>query len=128
MHLIFPAGRPPALGYINQSHGDCAASDIQLMKSETERKQRGMTYPINVARNIARMQAETERVLVSDIELLPSENLASGFLEMLHGRPLRTNVAFVVPVFEIEANEKPPGNKHQLLAALKTGLAVYFHR
>ena len=87
-----------------------------------------MTYPINVARNIARMQARTEHVLVSDVELLPSEKLASGFLEMLHGRPPKSNVIFVVPVFEIEANEQPPKNKHQLLAAARVGSAVYFHR
>ncbi|XP_033211638.1 beta-1,4-glucuronyltransferase 1-like isoform X2 [Belonocnema kinseyi] len=128
VHLIFPSGRPPALGHINRSQGDCAASDLQWRKTETERKQRDMTYPINVARNIARMQAGTERVLVSDIELFPSEKLASGFLKMLHGRPLKTNVVFVVPVFEIETNEEPPRNKRQLIAAARVGLAVYFHR
>lgn len=128
VHLIFPAGRPPALGDLSRFKGDCAASDIQWREAETERKQRGMTYPINVARNIARTQAQTERVLVSDIELLPSIQLASGFQEMLHERSTKINVVFVLPVFEIEANTEPPDNKNQLLTAIRVGTAVYFHR
>lgn len=87
-----------------------------------------MTYPVNVARNVARTAANTSRVLVSDIELLPSARLASGFVQMVHQRPPRVGVVFVVPVFEIESNESPPMTKRQLLAACRAGLAVYFHR
>ncbi|CAL7941803.1 unnamed protein product [Xylocopa violacea] len=128
VHFIFPAGRPPALGQIIQAQGDCAASDLQKGDVETERKQRSMTYPINVARNVARMQANTTRVLVTDIELLPSKKLASGFMGIVHGRPPKTGVVFVVPVFEIESNEPPPLTKKELLLATKAGVAVYFHR
>ncbi|XP_043482297.1 beta-1,4-glucuronyltransferase 1-like [Leptopilina heterotoma] len=128
VHLIFPAGRPPALGDFSRFKGDCAASDLQWREAATERKQRGMTYPINVARNIARVQAQTDRVLVSDIELLPSAKMASGFQQMLQERSTRNNVVFVLPVFEIEANEEPPSNKNQLLTAHRVGSAVYFHR
>ncbi|XP_012261566.2 beta-1,4-glucuronyltransferase 1-like [Athalia rosae] len=128
VHLVFPAGRPPSLRPRNSFSGDCAASDLQLKDSETERKSRSLMYPINVARNVARTHARTSRVLVSDIELLPSENLASGFIEMVRGRPPRVGVVFVVPVFEIETNEKPPNTKHELLMAARAGLAGYFHR
>ncbi|XP_011305769.1 beta-1,4-glucuronyltransferase 1-like [Fopius arisanus] len=128
VHLIFPAGRPPALTHIYRPEGDCAASDLQWRDSDTERKQRGMIYPINVARNVARNLAPTSRVLVSDIELLPSDKLASGFLEMIHGRPPRFGLVFVVPVFEIEENERPPKTKRELMDALRSGLAVYFHK
>ncbi|XP_015514841.2 beta-1,4-glucuronyltransferase 1 [Neodiprion lecontei] len=128
VQLIFPAGRPPALRPRSQALGDCAASDIQLRESETERKSRNMMYPVNVARNVARSNARTPRVLVSDIELLPSENLASGFVEMVRGRPPRVGVVFVVPAFEVEANEKPPNTKHELLMAARAGVGGYFHR
>ncbi|XP_012532338.1 beta-1,4-glucuronyltransferase 1 isoform X2 [Monomorium pharaonis] len=128
VHMVFPAGRPPALGAIDRAQGDCAASDLQGRQAETERRKRRMTYPINVARNVARTVANTSRVLVSDIELLPSARLASGFMEMVHQRPPKVGVVFVVPVFEIESNEPPPATKRELLAACRAGLAVYFHR
>ncbi|XP_011333236.1 beta-1,4-glucuronyltransferase 1 isoform X2 [Ooceraea biroi] len=128
VHLVFPAGRPPALGAIGHTRDDCAASDLQGRQAETERKRRGMTYPINVARNVARIAANTSRVLVSDIELLPSARLASGFMEMVRQRPPKVGVVFVVPVFEIASNEPPPTTKRELLAACRAGLAVYFHR
>lgn len=87
-----------------------------------------MVYPINVARNVARSQAKTARVLVSDIELLPSAGLTRGFLKMVHHKTPKTGVVFVVPVFEIEATEEPPRTKRELLIAAENGLAVYFHR
>ncbi|XP_043289083.1 beta-1,4-glucuronyltransferase 1-like [Venturia canescens] len=135
VHLVFPVGRPPVLSPLVRrvSFGDCAASDLQFKKSDTERKKRGMRYPINVARNVARSLSPGKRVLVSDIELLPSERLASGFLRMINTRRLpvptdRTDLVFVVPIFEIDARERAPRNKTQLVAAVRNGLAVYFHR
>ncbi|XP_043524146.1 beta-1,4-glucuronyltransferase 1-like isoform X4 [Frieseomelitta varia] len=85
VHLVFPAGRPPALEQIIQ-------------------------------------------VQVTDIELLPSQKLASGFMEIVRERPPKSGIIFVVPVFEIESNELPPLTKKELLLATKAGLAVYFHR
>lgn len=128
VHFVFPAGRPPALTPSNHFPGDCAASDLQPRESDTERKSRNLVYPVNVARNVARTQAITARVLVSDIELLPSDNLASGFIEMVRNRAPRVGVVFVIPVFEIEANEKPPNTKHELLMSARAGVAGYFHR
>nr|XP_012234474.1 PREDICTED: beta-1,4-glucuronyltransferase 1-like isoform X2 [Linepithema humile] len=128
VHLVFPAGRPPVLGAVDYTQGDCVASDLQWRQAETERRKRNMMYPINVARNVARATANTSRVLVSDIELLPSVRLASGFMEMVHQRPPKVGMVFVLPVFEIESSEPPPATKRELLAASRAGLAVYFHR
>ncbi|XP_029048405.1 beta-1,4-glucuronyltransferase 1-like [Osmia bicornis bicornis] len=128
IHLVFPADSPPLLRETARNHGDCAASDLQKGERETERNQKRMTYPINVARNVARIQANTTRVLVSDIELLPSEKLASGFMKLVRRRVPKTGIVFVVPVFEIESNQKPPSTKKELLLAIEAGRAVYFHR
>ncbi|XP_015593298.1 beta-1,4-glucuronyltransferase 1 [Cephus cinctus] len=128
VHLVFPTGYPPALEPGIHPENNCAASDLQWREEETVRRIHDMVYPINVARNVARMKAYTNQVLVSDIELLPSKNLASGFLEMIRGRVPRARVVFVTPVFEIESNEVPPSTKKELLAAARSGLAVYFHR
>lgn len=128
VHLVFPVGRAPVMGAIGRTQGDCAASDLQGRQTKTERRRKSLTYPINVARNVARTAANTSRVLVSDIELLPSARLASGFMEMVRQRPPKVGVIFVVPVFEIESNEQPPATKLELLAACRAGLAVYFHR
>ena len=51
--------------------------------AETFRKAHNLTYPINVARNVARESATTHFVLPSDIELYPNPGLISGFLRML---------------------------------------------
>ncbi|XP_020292779.1 beta-1,4-glucuronyltransferase 1-like isoform X2 [Pseudomyrmex gracilis] len=128
VHLVFPVGQPPVLDTIGRTQGDCAAVDVQWRQAETERQKKSMTYPINVARNVARTAANTSRVLVSDIELLPSAQLASSFMEMVHERPPKVGLVFVVPVFEIESSESPPTTKSELLAACRAGLAVYFHR
>ncbi|OXU17931.1 hypothetical protein TSAR_012079 [Trichomalopsis sarcophagae] len=133
VQLIFPRSRPAALTSSLQSihRSDCAAVEVQHSAGRangTERRRAGIAYPINVARNVARSLAPTQRVLVSDIELLPSERLASRFCAMLKGRSPKRAIAFVLPVFEVEAGERPPNNKRQLLAALRNGLAVYFHR
>ncbi|XP_033342144.1 beta-1,4-glucuronyltransferase 1 [Megalopta genalis] len=128
VHLVFPTSRPPTLGQSTLAQGDCAASDLQRGAAETERKRIGMSYPINVVRNVARMQANTSRVLVTDIELLPSEKLASSFMEMVRGKSPKKGIVFVLPVFEIESRRQPPSTKKQLLLATKAGTAVYFHR
>lgn len=128
VHFVFPVTHPPTLSGTYNGEGDCLALDFHLKESVTVREKLAMTYPINVARNVARKQADTVRVMVSDIELLPSERLASSFMKMVQGRLIKTEVVFAVPVFEIEAAEEPPKNKQQLLVACKLGTAGYFHR
>ena len=51
--------------------------------TKTFRKAHNLTYPINVARNLARESATTHYILPSDIELYPNPGLISGFLRMI---------------------------------------------
>lgn len=137
MHLIFPREAPARLtpapddaSASLQQQQDCSATELRRSTAAnlTERRRLDLVYPINVARNVARNLAPTQRVLVSDVELLPSDRLASRFIAMLRGRSPQRALAFVLPVFEVEAGERPPRDKAQLLAAMRAGLAVYFHR
>lgn len=120
-------GHLPVVRTNYQHAHNCTTTGLNIA-GQTVRKLKGLIYPINVARNVARNFATTTRVLVSDIELLPSEKLASSFITMLHGRQPRLGLIFVVPVFEIKENQQTPKNKCELITAIKNGQAVYFHK
>lgn len=89
-------------------------------------------YPVNIGRNIARESATTHFILPSDIELYPSPGLIQNFLDMvrrqdpplLHPNPK----VFPLPIFELEKGVELPPNKTQLVAMLKNGTAIPFHK
>ncbi|XP_056640354.1 beta-1,4-glucuronyltransferase 1-like [Diorhabda sublineata] len=87
-------------------------------------------YPINVCRNAARTASLTENVMVSDIQLMPSEGLARKFLDMIDQYKLYdcSRNVYVLPIFEVEANEEIPRRKSQLVELLRENKAVYFHK
>lgn len=154
LHLVFPAMHPP--NFVSNSYNtvnnyssplfkDCSGPDILLNGSfTTYKRQRDLIYPVNVARNVARMGAKTKYILVSDVELLPSKNLVQEFLAMLERLQQRNivvnptvssqetrfkNVVFVLPVFEVESNVLDvPQTKYDLLRLYTKNRAVYFHR
>ena len=98
-----------------------------------------LTYPVNVARNIARFGAATYFILASDIELYPSLNLISSFLAMMESKEKvisRNRKAqlngqrrvYVLPIFEVKTGLRPPATKMSLVKLLKKGAAVPFHK
>lgn len=89
-----------------------------------------VVYPINVCRNAARTASITDNVLVSDIQLMPSENLAQKFWDMMNAFKYADcpNKVFVIPIFEVESTEEIPRTKHQLVQLVKEKKAVYFHK
>ena len=80
-------------------------------------------------RNVARSNAETYYVLASDIELYPSANLTHLFLDMMQKRRSLRNkrkmMVFVLPVFEVLANETVSTTKTQLVQGVEFGLSIY---
>ncbi len=103
------------------------------------RRKNNLTYPVNVARNLARTAATTHFVLPSDIELYPNPGLISAFLNMFDparqsGVKTRDFLArpnpkvFVVSIFEIQKGAVLPDSKQELLKLLAEKVAIPFHK
>uniref|UniRef100_T1JJI3 N-acetyllactosaminide beta-1,3-N-acetylglucosaminyltransferase n=1 Tax=Strigamia maritima TaxID=126957 RepID=T1JJI3_STRMM len=109
---------------------DCLLRSNKNFYYQTFRKKKNITYPVNVARNIARVLASTYYVLTSDIELYPSLDFIPMFLQMIQQEStvVKTRRVYVLPVYEVEKNFKLPANKEQLVQLVRAGLAVSFHR
>ncbi|CAL4066275.1 unnamed protein product, partial [Meganyctiphanes norvegica] len=83
-HLYWPQEAPPVQKWnllVNEADLDCTEPET-LVKGY--RATRSLSYPVNVARNVARTAAPTWFVLPSDVELYPSAGLPENFLEMAH--------------------------------------------
>lgn len=92
-----------------------------------------MTFPINVARNIARRAANTYFILASDIELYPSLGFIDQFLRMAINNissvlSEQKPRVFPLPVFEVQSNASIPNTKEQLVHMLQTNMAITFHK
>ncbi|KAJ8969420.1 hypothetical protein NQ314_001761 [Rhamnusium bicolor] len=130
VHLVYHKSLPPSrkdVYFVRPSN--CKVEDsskLQTLRSFDEK----VIYPINVMRNAARTASITENVLVSDIQLMPSEGLAVKFWEMMEAFKFTDcpNRVFVLPIFEVESTEEIPRTKKQLLHLIKDTKAVYFHK
>lgn len=102
---------------IDLKFSDCSNPDMSGLR--TFRSKHDLVYPVNVARNVARNASATQYIMVADVELIPSDGLASKFTKMVkkhritghYGVIPKWRLAFVVPVFEVEAGEDIPRNK-----------------
>lgn len=98
----------------------------------TYKKRHSLTYPVNVARNVARESATTHFVFPSDIELYPSPNLITSFLEMIKRNDLQLPESqprvFVNSIFEIAANHSLPNTKTELIQLMKNKTVIPFHK
>lgn len=136
LHFVFPSDSMPKLPQINQSNSENITNcDLRIpfssSRSSNDTKRIDKVYPINVCRNAARQASLTHYVMISDIELMPSKNLASGFLDMLNKYTFDINSSrsvFVVPIFEVEEDISIPRTKNELVKRVRKGTAVYFHR
>lgn len=86
---------------------DCTQKPpYDVMKDEEMYKQRqNLTYPINLARNIAKTNSQTHLIFPSDIELYPTKNFIAQFFEFIKQNPNyiggESKNVFVLPVFEV---------------------------
>lgn len=130
LHFAYSINLVPSLKDINfNKPSTCEVTDSSKLQTYRQTNE-SVIYPINVCRNAARTASLTENVMVSDIQLMPSEGLARKFLVMLDQYKLRScfkNV-YVLPIFEVEANEEIPRTKSQLVELVRENKAVYFHK
>lgn len=145
-HLIYDAMFGPALNNISFPDSlvsqyrliKCDLSDEEVLKefASSFRENHKLPYPINVARNVARLQSKTKYLLASDIELYPSLNIVSMFKLLIQKEeadqvPLinrKVPHVYHLPIFEVEAGLEPPQTKSELMDMFRTGDAIFFHK
>ncbi|KAH6934015.1 hypothetical protein HPB50_019482 [Hyalomma asiaticum] len=142
-HMVYDRDHaPPAAVVVDSSssadflrswNGSCA-SDVMEREYAPYRKAHKMTYPINVLRNVARRRARTRYILASDIELYPSANVIPRFMNLVAERwrrnatEARAPQVFVLPIFEVQAKQRPPLTKRVLVEMLRNKSAIFFHK
>ncbi|ERL89876.1 hypothetical protein D910_07235 [Dendroctonus ponderosae] len=105
---------------------NCGPEHEEMYKSQNE-----LLYPINVARNVAKLAAQTYFIFPSDIELYPTRNFVKLFLQLVNENQELfeedSRNVFVLPIFEVLENQTVPETKSELLGMLKKKTAIIFH-
>lgn len=87
-HIFFEEENTPLKFNLNfTTYEDTYTCKELDTESETFRQRFNLSYPVNIARNLARQFAETFFILASDIELYPSENLIENFQDLVLRNP-----------------------------------------
>ncbi|XP_029679866.1 beta-1,4-glucuronyltransferase 1 [Formica exsecta] len=138
-HVFFsskhvPKMVPPSEKIVSDTY-NCSLGPpwVNVSLAKMYKNEKKLLYPVNVGRNIARESAPTFYVFPSDIELYPSPNLPTKFLEMIRRRDQpalhKPNPkVFVLSIFEVDEKSQPPNNKTHLIQMLKAGTAIPFHK
>lgn len=84
-------------------------------------------YPQNHMRNLARKNCQNDFILLTDVDIVPSIDLADSIDEFLRNIGDCDKCAFVVPTYELDKRVKFPKNKTELVRLAKKGLARPFH-
>ena len=99
----------------------------------------GRPYPQNLMRNVARKGCPAAHVLLLDVDVIPSLNMAQSLSAFLLQQNQTTNhwrressgsclkCAFVLPTYELDERSAFPSNKWQLLQLVQQGKAQAFH-
>jgi len=136
-HIFFDMSHIPANiprhNTLHKKRPNCQSPEGLISSNLTYRHRLGLSYPVNVARNVARITASTHFVFPSDIELYPNPNLIKDFLEMIrrNDRELQRPAprVFVSSIFEISANHSSlPASKHELVSLLNSSVVIPFHK
>lgn len=137
-HLAFPHNRKPQHEKVRSlkltQMYDCRNpqktlhSMLQLRTSETIRWRSRNLYPQNHLRNFARKGCQTKYVFLTDVDIIPSNNIVPLLNDFLSTARCSTGLcAYVIPTLEIDDRVRFPSSKTELLRLVKRGLARPFH-
>lgn len=87
----------------------------------------GRAYPQNLMRNVARKGCPGQYVMLLDVDVIPSYDMADQVAKFLSSAPDCPKCAYVVPTYELDYSAEFPTNKSQLLAYESQGRAQPFH-
>lgn len=124
--LFAPTNVTVPAAYLETQNFDCnipMEENMKLLNLKSGfRKAKSLPYPINVLRNVARLGTKTKYLFASDIELYPSVGIVPAFFDLLEREKKglvpsinsKNRHVYVVPIFEVKANMKPPRTKAEL--------------
>lgn len=135
-HLVMPKDQIPNKMKIDSSQSfECDAPEKILQRLldtrsvETIKWRLRNVYPQNVMRNIARKGCQTEKVFLTDVDIIPCVNMTDSLDSFLRSVPgQRAKIAYVLPTYELDVRVKFPEGKPELLRLVKKGLARPFHQ
>ncbi|XP_073994319.1 beta-1,4-glucuronyltransferase 1 isoform X1 [Rhodnius prolixus] len=134
-HVAFPKERLPTQSFMTEkiSGFDCAHPEASLQEllhlrtPETVRWRLRNPYPQNHLRNLARKNCQTSHVFLTDVDIVPSLDLAQGVDIFLKAETCKRLCAYVVPTYELDPRVTFPPNKSELVRLTTRGLARPFH-
>ncbi|KAH6925280.1 hypothetical protein HPB50_003295 [Hyalomma asiaticum] len=100
---------------------DSVAARLQRSVPGPENYDLGVSYPVNLLRNVARRNALTEFVIVLDVDLLPNDGLHGQFVAFARENRLFVDshrddkTVYVAPAFEVREGVPSPRDKASLL-------------
>lgn len=122
-HLVFPISRTPTdfSSVAKSADFKLTCSQAPLVGSSRSTLNYALEeieFPHNVLRNLAVNYVQTRYVFVVDVDMIPSEDVRTGFQKLLSREELKnrtsTKRAYVVPAFETKG-AKVPTSKSELL-------------
>lgn len=131
-HLAYPSNLEADVTNRNSLTYTTCTDLLKIIKNYGEDNyDHGIPYPHNVLRNAARNGVATEFVFLIDVDVLPSINLRSLFMDYAGRTGLlgnkHDNRVYVVPVFEIQDGFPVPMTKKALIDANADGMIRPFH-
>ncbi|XP_051157017.1 beta-1,4-glucuronyltransferase 1-like [Leptopilina boulardi] len=114
-------------------NSDCSKPEATLnsLLSEISEEQLNWrisnVYPQNHMRNLARKNCQSDYVFLTDVDIVPSHNMAVVLEEFLLADNCE-KCAYVIPTYELVPRVRFPQNKSELIYLAEKGLARPFHQ